>query len=95
MYGFIVRGDRVEQPGEISKYELSIAMRAKAEYESLACLTEEMVLPGSNPYVTDEQGNWLSREQLISRTRSGWPESLLEKGWEPEKVAAMVRIIER
>jgi hypothetical protein len=62
----------------------------KRDCEDLAEFMEELMPVGSNPYVFDEQGRPMTREQIIARTRGGWKEEARHHGWSDEEIRMMV-----
>lgn len=79
---------------EITNMDIIVARRARDEARNLSDFMDEMMGPGA-PYVTDENGQWMTREQVIEHTRLGWTDEMVKKGWDAEKVEALSMMIGR
>lgn len=54
-----------------SKYEQALEDLKAAQNRCLAELFAESCLEGENPHVQDEDGNWLTREQVYEKLLRG------------------------
>lgn len=55
----------------MTRYEEARKKLEKAENECIAELFAECCLPGENPYVMDEFGNWMTREEVYQKLLRG------------------------
>jgi|LSQX01.2.fsa_nt_gb hypothetical protein len=76
----------------LSHTDIAIGREFKAKAETLAVMCEESCF--GNPHVQDENGNWMTREQLIHRLGNSWAEDMVKAGWSPIKVMALQRLLE-
>lgn len=65
----------------------NIGKHFKNEAEELAEFME--LYSSDNPHVTDENGNWMTKYQVVERTRNGWKDTAREKGWSEAEIAMM------
>lgn len=54
----------------MSRYEKAALAARKAEAEAIACLFEECC--EGDPYVQDENGNWMTKEEVAKRMRENY-----------------------
>ncbi len=74
---------------KLSRTEIAMAKSLKADAEVLAAMCEDNCI--GNPHVQDEDGNWLTKDQLVNRLRNSWSEDMLERGFPHNKVMSLRR----
>lgn len=75
----------------LSNTDIAIGRELKVRSEALAVMCEESCV--GNPHVQDENGNWMTREQLVHRLRNSWAENMLRAGWSRIKVEALRELL--
>ncbi len=75
----------------LTKYEIARARVAKAKAEELAEFMDEYT--SDNPYVYDDPGNPMTKEQIVQKTRDGWKEDLLSQGYSTGQIKVLETIL--
>jgi hypothetical protein len=89
----VIGGDpKNPQPwkGILSDLDIAVGKEFKARAEVFGAMAKEGV---GFPHVQDEQGNWMSREQLIQREQDSWMSDMVKNGWPPLKIIALKELL--